>query len=278
MVSAMLAGGCRKSGSNAPRPRIISYSPSVTDIIYDLGLGEHLVGVTSWCINPPGMDKKPVIGNEKNPNTEAMLVFEPDIVFIQQDPSRFDPLKKLRPEVRIISVKHDSVSGIYDSIMTIGQAAGVSERAEKLVAKIKSRIERVRKRNEGKPRPRVLFVMGYDHPSTCGSGTYLDELIRIAGGINVAAQRHEGWPTINAEIILALKPDVLICLTNPSEVEAARKYWMSLRELPAVANERVYISTERRMTIFGSLVADVAEQFADWIHPSAAAQPKGLQQ
>jgi iron complex transport system substrate-binding protein len=124
VVTARLIFGCTGDSRRAPHPRIVSYSPAVTDIVYDLGLGEHLVGVTSWCILPAGQSK-PIVGGETRPNTEAILGLGPDLIFIQQDPSSFNALRAQDPRVRVISVKTDSLAGILQSIRTIGQAAGV---------------------------------------------------------------------------------------------------------------------------------------------------------
>jgi iron complex transport system substrate-binding protein len=269
LVSLACILGCGPRPAPAPRPRIISYSPSVTDILYDLDLGEHVVGVTSWCILPPGQSK-PVVGSETAINTEAVLKLRPDLIFIQQDPSRFQPLLRQDPNVRVLSVKTDSIEGILAAVRTIAEAAGVAKRGQALAGRIARRLEDIRRRWSDQPRPRVLFAMGYDHPATCGRGTYLDEIITLAGGRNVAAEKYSGWPTINVDVVLSLAPDVLICQTNPQDAESARNYWTSLKGLPAARSGRVYVSTDRRLTIFGSGIADTADQFARWIH----AQPQ----
>jgi len=270
VLLAPVVSGCREKPPPADPAavRIISYSPAVTDILYALGLGDNLVGVTSWCILPDGASK-PIVGSQSDVNEERILSLRPSVIFIQQSPGKFKSLKSLMPDLSVISLKHDSLEGILTSIRTIGRASGASERAERLVTELRGRLDRVRGRVRGKVRPRVLFVMGYDHPSTCGAGTYLDEIIRVAGGVNAAGERFRGWPMINADVILSLRPDVLICQVNSGDVESARRYWGSLSSVPAVAQNRVYVSADRRLTIFGSGAADVAEQFAEWIHGPA---------
>lgn len=272
LAAAACLAGCKSAPPPpAPHPRIISYSPAVTDILYDLGLGPHVIGVTGWCIVPEGFGPR-IVGDVTNPNTEAILALEPDLIIIQQDPSKFDPLRSQNPRIRVLSVKTDSLEGIIESVQTIAQAAGVEAKGAELAGGIRKRLDDLRRRWQGQPRPRVLFVMGFDHPGTVGKDTYLDELITIAGGQNVAEGLSK-WPTINAEMIMNMKPDVLICQVNPGEGDNAMKYWQGLGAIPAVAHNRVYVTTDKRMTIFGSRIADAAETLARFIHAEPSTQP-----
>ncbi len=267
LITAFACVSCQDAPDESPHPRIISYSPAVTDILFDLDLGDNLIGVTSWCILPEGVSK-PTVGHEAKMNTEQVLGLDPDVIFIQQSPAQFEPLKKLSPNMQIVRLNHDSIDGIFDSVRKVGQAADASDRAEQLVAKLQARLNVVRTRCEKLSCPRVLFVTGYDHPMTSGSGTFINEIIEIAGGVN-AAGHYTRWPSVNAEIILSLKPDVIICLVEEHKVASAREYWQSLPGLQAARNNRVYITSNRRITIYGSRVADTAEQFAEWIHPAS---------
>ena len=272
LVAVVMLTGCSKPPAQAPRPRIISYSPSVTDILIDLGLEQHLVGVTSWCMLPAGVTK-PIVGSESAINTETVLELAPDLIFVQQKTEKFDPLLKRLPSCRVVSVKTDSVEGVLQSIRTIGQEVdkagpqplGAAEKSEKLSAGVRRHLEEIRRKAPSR-RPRVLFVMGHDHPYTTGRDTFLHELIEIAGGVNAAGESYTGWKSINLEVILALAPEVLICQTTPTEEGAARTYWNALKDLPAVKAGKVIVTTDRRLTIFGSRIGDSAQQLALWMH------------
>jgi len=268
-----IVAGCRDKSPDAqvPRPRIISYAPSVTDILYDLGLGDHIVGVTSWCILPAGQVKQ-VVGSESDVNTEAILALQPDLIIVHQDLAPFEQVQVHRPTCRVISVRTKTVEGIIGSIETIAEAAGVSQRGRDLAGEVRRDLDELRSAAAGRDRPGVLFVHGFDHPYTCGAGTYVGELIEMAGGRNVAAEYYEGWPSINAEMVMKMAPDVLICQANAAEADKALEYWQRLADIPAVAKGRVYVSTCRRMTIPGSRIAEAAAQFAEYIHPRATTQ------
>jgi len=273
LPAVVLAVGCRDESPDAQglRPRIISYAPSITDILYDLGLGDHIVGVTSWCILPAGQVKQ-VVGSESDVNTEAILSLQPDLIIVHQDLAPFEQVQKHRPGCRVISVRTRTVEGIIRSIETIADAADVSQRGRDLAEKVRRDLDELRSSAQGRDRPGVLFVHGFDHPYTCGAGTYVGQLIEIAGGRNVAAEYYEGWTSINAEMVMKMAPDVLICQANAAETDKAMQYWQQLADIPAVANGRVYISTSRRMTIPGSRIAAAAAQLARYIHPGATTQ------
>ncbi len=272
LAAGVCCVGCGddERAAGAPHPRIISFSPSVTDIVYDLGLGDHLVGVTSWCILPEG-ESRPVVGTEQKAGIERIVSLDPDLIFIHQDAAPFERVRELLPDVRIISTQTDELDGILRSIRTVADAAGAPDRGEALAGEVHARLDAVRERVAGLPRPRVLFVMGYDHPGTVGADTYIDDLITLAGGQNVAAEHYTYYPTINADMILRMAPEVLICQVNEDDVDAVRRYWNGLGDVPAVANGRVYVTTYDRMLIPGSRVYEVAELFARCIHPEAAA-------
>jgi iron complex transport system substrate-binding protein len=270
-VAISLLAGCAPRTQAAPHPRIISYSPSVTDIIVDLGLADHLVGVTRYCLLPPG-ESRPVVGDEEKPNSEFIASLQPDIIFHQGKGENFRSVQQRLPGAKIISVKTDSVAGILDSIRTIADAAGQPQRGMELAEKIHSRLDALRGEYAAGPHPRVFFAMGYDHPGTIGGGTYLDELIGLVGGANVAGDM-TGYPQVNAEWVLAARPDVVICqVDNDSQLEPARRYWLGLAGLPAARSGRVYVTADPRVTFYGSRIAQLAEQLALWIHPPAATE------
>jgi iron complex transport system substrate-binding protein len=237
----------------------------------DLGLADHLVGVTRFCLLPPGISR-PVVGDEEKPNSEFIASLQPDIIFHQGKGENFRSVQQRLPGAKIISVKTDSVAGILDSIRTIADAAGQPQRGTELAEKIRSRLDALREKHAAGPHPRVFFAMGYDHPGTIGGGTYLDELIGLTGGANVAGDM-AGYPQVNAEWVLAARPDVVICqVDNDSQLEPARRYWLGLTGLPAARSGRVYVTADPRVTFYGSRIAQLAEQLALWIHPPAATE------
>ena len=156
---------------------------------------------------------------------------------------------------------------------------GREELSDAIQARIDVELDGVRRAVAGRPTPRVLFVLGTEHPSTIGSGWLTDELLTIAGGKNAASELGlTSWANINLETVLTLQPDVLICKSAAGEqaIKQARAYWERLTDLKAVKNGRVHVTDDRRLTIPGSRVGRTARKLAEMIHHEAfASTPEG---
>ena len=265
---------CRKEttppqGDGAPSPRIVSFSPALTDMLYDMGLGEHVVGVTSYC-RPPADSAPPVVGDRSRVSAEAILAVRPDVILIQQNPDDFGAVKSIDPSIRIEHFKIETLDDVASTIERIGAIAGDPELAAAHKNTFLAKLESVRRSVTGQPRLKVLFIGGIERPHTGGKGTFLDEMIRLAGGRNAAADRgYEGWKTLNRENILAMSPEVLICQVSPAREAEAREYWKTLSHLPAVASGRIFVVTDSRWTIPSMRSADFAEKLAAMVHPES---------
>jgi len=271
LIIAPAAAGCRKNASQppTPSPRIVSFSPALTDLLYDMELGEHVVGVTSYCM-PGGDNSPPVVGNRNRVSAESILAVKPDLILIQQNPSDFGAVRSIDPQVRIESFRFDSLADIAAAIDRIGKLTGKETIAARHRKRFLDGLDAVRRRVAGLPRPKVLFVMGYDRPSTGGKGTFMDEMIRLAGGTNAAADRgYAGWKKLNRENILAMAPQILICQVGARGQGEARRYWRTLADLPAVRKGRIFCVTDRRWTIPSMRSGALAEQLAEMIHPDS---------
>ncbi len=270
LVIAASLLGCNEgkpSRGDAPRPRIVSFSPALTDMLYDMGLGDHVVGVTTYCM-PPGNNPPPAVGNRFKVSAEAILSVSPDVILSQQNPDDFAAVGKIDPDVKVQFVRMETFKDIAETIERLGRITGRDEIGRQRKWAFLERLERVAARVKGRPRPRTLFVMGYERPSTGGSGTFIDDMIRTAGGIDAATDRgYSGWKMLNRENILAMRPDVLICQVSDGQEPAARKYWRTLGDLPAVQQGRVFIVTDRRWTIPSIRSAQYAGKLAEMIHP-----------
>lgn len=281
-IALLSTMGCRREQAStqpagAPSPRIVTYAPSTTDLAFDMGLGENVVGVTKWCILPAGQSR-PVVGDAAQVNAESLLAVKPDIIFHDIDESRFDGFRRLVPSVKIIRLRARTLDELRTSIETMGQAVGREDLAAVLRKRLDEQFEELAQAVADWPRPRVLFVLGTEHPSTPGADTLSGELIVAAGGVNAAAEAGlKGWTNINAEAVLKMQPDVLICqVTYEQERAAARQYWANMPGLKAAETNRVHVTADRRLTFPGSGVARNARVLAEMIHPQAfegAAQP-----
>ena len=125
--------------------RIISTSPSITEMLYALGLGDRVVGVTTFCHYPPEVEKKTKIGNYLNPNLEVIVALRPDLVIAETTGVR-RPEKLSSLKLNVVEIDDANLAGIYASIRTIGKAAGVPERAERLCSSMRASLDELRRK------------------------------------------------------------------------------------------------------------------------------------
>lgn len=245
------------------------FSPHVTDIAFDMGIGDHVVGVTSYCILPPG-ETRPLLGNLQQINAEAVLLQKPDIVFYNQKSSDFDALRQLDPDIDFIRVECGNLSELRKGVADVGEAVGRQDLAQAMLHRIDAGLDAVREAVAQADRPSVLLLHGTEKPTTVGAGWLTDELIAIAGGRNLAGEAGlRSWASINLETVMLLDPDVLIVQTDPGEANVAEalEFWSAFTRLRAVRNGRLYVTDDRRLTIPGSKVVRTAEALAGMIHP-----------
>jgi len=271
-VACLKPCGCRKEAPPAgPSPRIVSFSPALTDLLYDLGLGEHVVGVTSYC-QPAGEPAPPVVGDRGRVNAEAILAVRPDLLLVQQNVEDFGAVTALDASIRVEHFEIETLADVAAAAERIGELAGRPAAGRQRRAAFEDAMQQLRNRLAGRQRVPTLLVMGFERPSTGGTRTFVDEMISLAGGSNAAAARgYAGWKTLNRENILAMAPEVLVCQVAPGQEGAAREYWQSLSSLPAVAAGRVHIVTDPRWTIPSLRSVEYARELARMIHGDAPA-------
>lgn len=273
---AVVAAGCGKRPPpqpDAPSPRLVTFSPALTQIVYEMGLGDHVVGVTTQCEAPPGR-RPTVVGDAFGVGAEAILAVKPHVVLVQMQLKEFQPLRLIDPNIRIEHFTIETIPDIPAAMKRIGLIVGRPDLAGRHIERFGSRLDAVRKRVAGKPRPRTLFVMGYQQPSTGGQGTFVADMIELAGGVN-AAEKYRGWTSLNAEAVLACRPDVLVCqvLSELEKPEDARKYWSQILALQA-KTVRLYVQTDRRWTIPSARTAEYVQKLADMLHPPDDGGPR----
>jgi iron complex transport system substrate-binding protein len=146
-------------GVAAPPQRIVSTTPSITELLYALGLGDRVVGVTRFCRYPPEAQQKPKIGDYINPNLEAIAALRPDLVIIQTNPVRLaEKLTSVR--LRSVEVNQENIEAIYNSIRVIGEATETGSRAATLIDSIRKGLDEIRTRTASLPHTRMMFVVG----------------------------------------------------------------------------------------------------------------------
>lgn len=190
--------------------RIVSLAPSLTEMLFALGAGARVVGVTSYCDYPAGARRKTSVGDLLAPDIERIVSLRPDLVLISVEGNSqrtFAALEQLG--VRIFVSNPRDVAGVFKSLRDIGTLIGQESRASALVDSLRRAEARLR---GGRPirKPAVLMLLSLQPLMAAGGSTFINEVIMLAGGRNAAAALRGNYPTLNREILLRLDPDLIL--------------------------------------------------------------------
>lgn len=270
-IAAGLALVCA-STAGAEVGRIVSLAPSLTESVFALGLGDRLVGVSTYCDYPAEARRIDRVGTFLTPNVEAIVAKRPDLVLVVPSPGNrmpVDSLQRLGLEVRVFDPNR--IAEVEQMLMALGRELDREQRARALVAELKSRREALRARLAGAPPRKVLMVLGQTPLVAVGSETLPDELIRLAGGLNVAAAASGPWPRLSLEFAIASAPEVIIDTTMGDEERAgaapSSDFWKAFPVIPAVRHGRIYGYRQYELLRPGPRIIDALEDLARYIHP-----------
>lgn len=235
----------------APPQRIISTAPSITEVLFALGLGNRVAGVTQYCRYPVEAQQKPKIGSFLQPDFERILALKPDLVLVIKNPIQVaERLRKLG--VRAEEVNQDSIEDIFRSIESIGKLTGTDAAARKLTSDLRSQLDQVRAKARGQARVKALFLVGRSPGSLqgmvgVGPKTFIDELMTLAGGDNLLSNSPIQYPKVSLEQVLSGNPQVILDMGDFAHIEgkpleAQQQFftlWARYPNLAAVKSKRV---------------------------------------
>jgi len=257
--------------------RVASLVPAATDLLLAMGCADVLAAVSNYDHDRPEIRHLPRVGDYQNLDWEQMRAVRPTLIVMQMAPERMPAGLRQRAEAlgaRLVNIQIEQLQDVYSAIRSLGDAIGRPDRAAVLIARLSGRLDGIRASVAGLRSVPVLLVISDDGLSVAGPRTFLDELLGIAGGNNVASRFAMRYPTIDREMLLSLQPEVVIQLlpaASPVVVEQARRNWRAMSGLPAVSSGRVHILTDWYLLLPASHVADVAEKFAQILHGGTAA-------
>jgi iron complex transport system substrate-binding protein len=259
-----------------PRPqRVVSLAPSITETIFALGFGDRLVGVTTHCDYPAEARKISKIGGFMNPSLEAVVARRPDLVLGVKgatDPTSAREMERLGLKVNLISLA--SVSDILSAITSVARLLGNLASGEKLAQAITLRIDRVKQRVAPAPRRSLLLAVGLRPLVAVGGKNFIDELITLAGGENIAGHAAQPWLNLPDEYVVAKAPQVIIEAGMGSERGVSSRYWRDLKSIPAVKEGRVYSYPSDKVLRPGPRIGEGLEEIARLVHPECFAGSK----
>jgi iron complex transport system substrate-binding protein len=247
-----------------PEPhRIISLAPSVTETLFALGLGDRIVGVTSYCDYPPEAAQKERVGDTLRPGMEKIVALKPDLVIastasqLEQFVRRLDELG-----VPIYVTNPRGIDDVLASIERIGEITGAEERAVELTRALRARIDATEQRVAPLEKQRVLFILGTEPLITAGATSFVTDLITRAGGKSISDDAPGDYPQYSLETAVAKQPEVIFLQAGESELPSR------LKQTPAARSGRVYRLNDDLLLRPGPRIVEGLEQMAEKIQGS----------
>ena len=266
-----------RESAGAPLPkdvrRIVSLAPNLTEILFALGLDERIVGVTLFSDYPPAAAEKPKMGAFWQPNIEAVIAAKPDLVVTLEFPQQKDVARRLRRiGYNCLTVNIEKVSELFEAIYRIAEVTGGDAQAAELASKLRSGLDRLASLMDGNEKTKVLWVIDDDPLRVAGRDTFVNEIIELAGGENAIGRTVHKYPPIGSEQVIACAPDVIIEPAMESETvseqqEATLRYWSRFKNVPAVANDRIYVIPPDTVCRLGPRLHQGVEMVARCLRP-----------
>jgi len=259
----LLVAACDKQ--KAPQPsgppvRVVSTSPSITEMMFALGAGDRLVGVTDYCTYPPEAREIAKIGGIINPSLEAIVALHPDLVVLGNLNAAFRA-KLEALNIPFLMFPENTIADILNNIQLLADRLGEPERGRQLVQRIENNMATIRQGLDNKQRREVMFVVGRT-PGTVndiyvvGQRAFLSDLIEMAGGKNAFGDLAQQYAKVSKEEILARAPEIILESTHGQNLTVAgqaemRRTWSALGYLPAVRNRQIYFLNDDYLLIPG---------------------------
>ena len=252
--------------------RIISLSPSNTEILFALGLGDNVVGVTDWCNYPPEALDKEKVGAYDAPDIETVLALSPDLILAAHGLAMetIDTMEDL--ELTVFGIMSTDLDDLMGDIRTVGNITGKQAEADALTSDMAARIQAVVEETEQlEHRPKTFYVIWHDPLFTVGADTFIHELIEKAGGENIFADL-TGYPIVSIEEVLARDPEVII--TSVWSYDWALNA-TELVGVNATVTGRIHTVDDDLVQRPAPRIVQGLEWFAHFIHPAIFDEPDG---
>ncbi|MBL8216297.1 MAG: cobalamin-binding protein [Bryobacterales bacterium] len=263
---------------HAEPKRVVSTAPSFTETAFALGAGDRVVGVSTYCHYPPQVTKLPKVGTYLKPNIEAIVRLKPDLVLVHAEHQ--NEVRQLQSlGIETLPLQNTSLDDTLVTIRQIGAKLVLTTKATALETSLRRQLDTLRKQSANQPRKTILFVVGrtpgtLDGLIAVGRGSFLNELMLVAGGRNVLDDSPVTYPRISLEGVLRLNPDVIVDMGDMAEtvgVTEAHKQsvvalWTRNPALKAVQQKRVFAVAADIFVVPGPRLTEAAQAFYEMMH------------
>jgi iron complex transport system substrate-binding protein len=242
--------------------RIVSLAPSITETLFALGLGDRIVGVTSYCDYPPEATAKEKVGDTQRPSIERIIALKTDLVIASTASQLQQFVHNLEDVGTPVYVSDPrGMDGVLESIAKIGELTGTQTRAHELTTELQGRLEKVQSLLSGAERPRVLFILASNPLITIGAKSFITDLINRAGGRSISEDVTGDYPQYSLETAVAMRPEVILLETGEADLPPR------LKETPAGRSGRVFHIDENLLLRPGPRIVEGLEEMARKLHP-----------
>lgn len=248
--------------------RIVALAPSIVEVLYKLGLQDNIVGVTAYCDYPEEAKSKPQVGDFNGVNIEKIVEAKPDLVLAGSGMSQEDYKKLVSLNIKVVVAEARTIDQIPATFMMIGDSTGTSDKARALSNDVKSKMDAIKEKLKDAPKVKAYFVMSFGKDNwTAGKGTFISDLINLAGGENISDDV-DSWNNYSLEKIVEKNPDVILLSSavangNSKILDSQKGY----SETNAVKNGKVVILDDNLTQRPGPRIVDGLELIAKALHP-----------
>jgi iron complex transport system substrate-binding protein len=249
---------------------IISLAPSITESIYLLGAQDKLIGVTTFCKYPPEAQTKQKIGTMLLPNLEKIIQLSPHLILATFEGNPQEQIARLKDAGLNVFVfgKCKNFLDISNNFLTLAKLVGKSQKAYDIIKKLRSRIATVKNKTKNTHPVKVFCQIGIRPLVTAAGDTFIDQMIYLAGGINIAHEKNVRYPLYNVEEVIKQNPDVIIIAKGHADRKDIIKFWQEFKTINAVKNNRIYLIDARKICCPTPLAfVEGLEELASLLHP-----------
>ncbi len=257
-----------------PPQRIISVSPSVTEIIGVINADSMLVGVSLYSYHPPSVKDLPKVGSYVNPNIEQIISLNPDLVVMSYEGAPRSDVNHLRRlNLNVAVLRSEKFSDIIKNIKWLGEVLDHQQEAKEAAGDLERRYQQIRSLVQGIPKPRAFYSIALNPITSVGARSFINSLIHDAGGINIAGDIDQAYPRLTIESVIAMSPDVLVFssgMGNELDMENQLPFWNRWENIPAVQDRRFIEVNHDVINRPGPRVIQALASIAQQLHPEKA--------